>query len=136
MWWIPIAAAAVSMMNAKKQADNQEAYNKAQAEMTKYSPWTGVAGKITPITAPSALGAAASGAIQGMAIQQGIGKGFGLGSDPSGASMSGASSPYSLGGDQMISDIEKQKFNTGGSSPYQFMQPSMFASNQNQYSLR
>ena len=139
MWAIPVAMAAMSAIQAKNKADQQERYNRGQAEMTKYSPWTGVAGKLDYSYNPSMLEGGVSGGIQGMGVAQGMQGLFSSGS----TATTGAGSPYSLGADQFSNSLASQGRNFEQQmSPYMNMkqsnpysQGSMVASYQSKPSL-
>jgi len=77
MWWmLPAAIGAVSSMkSAERKADQQKANNLAQAEMTRYSPWTGMTGKLDTSYTPGAFEAGLSGGLQGLGMAQGFGMG-------------------------------------------------------------
>ncbi|MNJ94788.1 hypothetical protein D3C87_124910 [compost metagenome] len=70
------AGGALGDMKAQRQQEQVRANNMAQAEMTRYSPWTGMRGQITPEGA-SGLEGAIGGGIQGAAAAQGLGLGAG-----------------------------------------------------------
>lgn len=79
MWWTIAAMGANALMQANKAKRDQETmkqHNLAQAEMTRYSPWTGQSGKITPYTGPSAFEGAVGGAFQGAAMGQQLNSAF------------------------------------------------------------
>lgn len=71
LWAIPLGMAALGAVNAKQKQEQQEASNKAQAELTRYSPWTGMQGKLD-FSAPSMLGGAMQGGVAGLGMAQGI----------------------------------------------------------------
>lgn len=112
MWWIPLASAALQAINNNQKRKDTEAYNLGQAEVTRYSPWTGVHGQSKQQEAPSTAASLAGGYIQGMGIQQGLEKGLGnaSGSEFSGAAPSVPQGPYSLGAGDMINT----DYNTAG----------------------
>lgn len=75
MWWLlPAATALLSANKANRQAEQQQKYNIGQSEMTRYSPWTGQAGKIDNSYTPSVLEGGLSGGVQGLGIMQSFGK--------------------------------------------------------------
>ena len=67
------ASAIMGMNRANRQADQQRRNNLAQAEITRYSPWTGMRGQIDNSYTPSGLEGAISGGIQGASMAQGLG---------------------------------------------------------------
>lgn len=76
MWWLlPAATAAMSALGAQRRADQQERFNIAQSEQTRYSPWTGHAGQLDNSYTPSVLEGGLSGGVQGLGILQGFGAG-------------------------------------------------------------
>jgi hypothetical protein len=52
-WMLPVAmmagSAALSMYRDQKKNEATEKFNKGQAEITRYSPWTGMKGEVRPI---------------------------------------------------------------------------------------
>lgn len=61
MWYlVPLGTALLGGIQGNKQRDNDIANNELQAEITKYSPWTGMTGKVGPVS-----GGWMSGAMQG-----------------------------------------------------------------------
>ena len=108
MWWIPIAMAAGSMINEKEREDNLEAYNEGQAEMTKYSPWTGVRGQIKQDTGPGIFGAGISGAVSGLGVSQQL-QGMGGGGMGSSKASPWSANDYSPQGNTL--DFNKYRMN-------------------------
>ena len=79
MWQflLPMAANALLSVNqARKNQEAQKQSNLAQAEMTRYSPWTHQAGQIDMTAQPSSASAAFGGAVQGLGIGQSINNAF------------------------------------------------------------
>lgn len=76
MWFLaPLLSTAVGAVQGKQKRDAQRKYNLGQAEMTRYSPWTGKSGTISPETA-SPLSGAMQGAMGGINLAQNLmGKG-------------------------------------------------------------
>lgn len=66
-------SALLSMHQENQKAKQMKKYNEAQAEMTRYSPWTGRAGQIQQYTYDP-LSAAAGGALQGLGMYQDFSK--------------------------------------------------------------
>lgn len=66
---IPAAMAGVGYLEGKRKQDQQERWNRAQAEVTRYSPWTGIKGDLSPVTA-SPLGGAMQGGLTGAMMYQ------------------------------------------------------------------
>ena len=91
----------LSLNQENQKAKQMKKYNEGQAEITRYSPWTGRAGEIKPYTYDP-LSATAGGALQGLGMSQSFGK-LGGGSQPT-ASI-GAASEGVLGGTQMASEL-------------------------------
>jgi outer membrane lipoprotein SlyB len=78
MWWaLPIATALMGASKADRQAKQQKEYNLAQAEATRYSPWTGRAGQLDNSATANAFEGAVSGGVHGLGIAQGLGWGPG-----------------------------------------------------------
>jgi hypothetical protein len=74
---IPMAAnALLSARSAERQQAQQKANNMAQAEMTRYSPWTHQTGQLDMSYIPSSGAAAFGGAVQGLGMGQAIDKAF------------------------------------------------------------
>jgi hypothetical protein len=69
MWETMAAMAALQLINQQQQAKQAKQQNKIAAAQTEFSPWTGQGAGQT-VQAPSAMGAAAGGAVQGMALSQ------------------------------------------------------------------
>lgn len=69
------ASAMLSARQAEQKKKQQQDNNRLQAELTRYSPWTGMQGQIDSSYIPDALTAGAGGALQGAAIGQGFGMG-------------------------------------------------------------
>lgn len=61
------------MNRQNRQANDQRRYNLAQAEITRYSPWTGQTGQLDTRDTSSPLEAGVGGAIQGLGINQTLG---------------------------------------------------------------
>lgn len=57
---------------ADQRRKQQQRFNQGQAEVTRYSPWTGMQGQMDNSFVPDALTAGASGAIQGLGMAQGL----------------------------------------------------------------
>ena len=72
-----IGSALLQARQAEQRRNQQEKYNKGQAEVTRYSPWTGMQGQMDNSFIPDALSAAAGGAIQGASVAQGLQGAFG-----------------------------------------------------------
>lgn len=104
---IPAATAAIGAMSAKNRNDNIESANKANAEITRYSPWTGMQGQIQA-KGPSMMEGAFAGGLQGLGMAQGMGFGGGAPSAgaPAGGMMAGGGSP--LGGQDMSAQLGMQ----------------------------
>lgn len=74
MWWaLPIAMSAANIFAEKERQDNLQRYNEGQAEVTRYSPWTGMRGQIQRDTGPGIFGAGVSGGVSGLALSQQFG---------------------------------------------------------------
>ena len=68
MSWIAVAAgggALLSVNSNRQQAKADEKYNMGQAEMTKYSPWTGMTGQLKQGTTEDFFGSALQGGVAG-----------------------------------------------------------------------
>lgn len=90
MWQllIPAASALMSANQASNKQAQQERYNKAQAETTRYSPWTGMKGQLDTSYSPSALEGGLAGGLQGLGMWQSLkNMGFGSGSANSNPTM-------------------------------------------------
>lgn len=131
MWQMLIPMAAGALMSAKsaeRKADQQRKYNLGQAEITRYSPWTGMTGKLDNSYVPSQFEAALGGAVQGAQMGQSLQGAFGGGgSAPTGVDSSQMQSQGGsyLGGNEMANDFGDQystnNFNFKKQSPYSFM---------------
>lgn len=72
--WAALATGAlVGSMNAEKKAEQQRKHNLMQAELTRYSPWTGMRGQISPVDADPMEGAL-TGGFSGLAMSQALGQ--------------------------------------------------------------
>lgn len=60
-----LGGAGISAISEMGRQKDLERHNKGQAEMTKYSPWTGVSGQIQQDQGPGVLGAAVGGGMSG-----------------------------------------------------------------------
>jgi hypothetical protein len=69
-WMAPLAMGALGAYQGHQEQQEHKRHNKAQAEMTKYSPWTGMSGQVNPYTGKGALGGAIGGAASGAALSQ------------------------------------------------------------------
>jgi hypothetical protein len=67
------------MMKQNRQANDQRKFNLAQAEMTRYSPWTGQTGQLDTRDTGSPLEAGVGGAVQGIGLTQSLGGDLGFG---------------------------------------------------------
>lgn len=73
MWWaLPLATTAMGLSRQNRQANDQRKYNLAQAEVTRYSPWTGQTGQLDTRDTGSPLEAGVGGAIQGLGLNQSL----------------------------------------------------------------
>lgn len=100
-------------MRQNRQAEDQRKYNLAQAEMTRYSPWTGQKGQLDTRDIGSPLEAGVGGAVQGLGITQSLGgelPWFSGGSSNAVAPGSPSSLGISLGGQEIAQGLE-QRFN-------------------------
>lgn len=77
MWQLMAAGALMGAMNAKRKADQQEAFNKGQAEMHRYSSITGQGGQMDNSYSPTMLEGGFAGGVQGAAMGQAVGGAFG-----------------------------------------------------------
>lgn len=77
LWALPLAGAAIGAIQGSNQRKAQQDYNKSQAEIHRYSPWTGMQGKTQAVTA-SGFGGALQGGLTGAGMAQSFG-GFGGG---------------------------------------------------------
>lgn len=109
MWWaLPVATSLLGMRNANRRREQQEQYNKGQAEVTRYSPWTGVSGKMDTSYTPDALEAGISGGMQGLGMMQAGQAAFGApaaaatGSGMSGEELFAHSNPNRTPGDDFF----------------------------------
>jgi hypothetical protein len=91
------------MTNQNRQAENQRKYNLAQAEMTRYSPWTGQKGQLSMSDTGSPLEAGVGGAVQGLGLTQSLGGDLGFGG--AAQSMAPQSQGLSLGGQEMANEL-------------------------------
>lgn len=67
------AQALLGANQAKRQQEATKQQNLAEAEKTRYSPWTGQHGNIQTYKGPDAMSGAIGGAIGGLASAQGLG---------------------------------------------------------------
>lgn len=75
MWQLGLAAAGALLgaRQAERKAENQKRYNMGQAEVTRYSPWTGVTGQLDHNYTPGVLEGGLGGGLQGLSAAQGLG---------------------------------------------------------------
>jgi hypothetical protein len=77
MSWIAVGTmvgtAALGYNQQKQQQKQMAKYNQGQAEMTRYSPWTGVKGQ-TQMDSSDPLGGAIQGGLSGLALGNNISK--------------------------------------------------------------
>lgn len=104
MSWVTVAvvggSALMNMNAAKQKQKQQENFNMAQSELTRYSPWTGMKGQLDNSYAPDQLSAGISGGIQGLGIAQGA---QGLFSKPAeGALPTGGTMDAGMSGNQQF----------------------------------
>ena len=71
-WMLPAAMAGINAIKGSQQRDAARDYNKHQAEVTRYSPWTGMTGQTKQVTG-GLLTDAAGGAMQGAMMGQAFG---------------------------------------------------------------
>lgn len=114
-WWIPMAVGAGAGLLKHELVDKPQhkRMQNAQAEITKYSPWTGMQGKI--LTPPSAFGSIMQGLSTGAMMSQMGGAGAGA-SGTGGAVGGGVSdaSQINVGGQfQSAGDIASQQGSGG-----------------------
>lgn len=74
---IPLAMGGLSYANQKAQNKAKEAQNLAEAEKTRYSAWSGLGGGSIDNQYGSPFMAGVGGALQGAALGQGGGSGWG-----------------------------------------------------------
>ncbi len=67
-FWLPLAGAALGAVKANADQGDIRAQQKTQAEIARYSPWTGI--KPTSIANSDPLGAAMQGGMSGVALGQ------------------------------------------------------------------
>lgn len=91
-------------MKQNRQADDQRRYNLAQAEVTRYSPWTGRSGQLDVRDTGSPLEAGVGGAIQGIGLTQSLGGDLSMGSTGQGM-VAPQTQGLSLGGQEMANEI-------------------------------
>jgi hypothetical protein len=96
-------------MKQNRQANDQRKFNLAQAEMTRYSPWTGQTGQLDTRDTGSPLEAGVGGAVQGIGLTQSLGGDLGFGGAAA-QGMAPQSQGLSLGGQEMAGNIEGMKF--------------------------
>jgi hypothetical protein len=73
--FLPIMMGAGALLQSRaneRRRDQQERFNKGQAETTRYSPWTGMQGQLDQSYVPGTLESLAGGAIQGASMAQGL----------------------------------------------------------------
>lgn len=98
MAWVTVAvvggSALMNMNAAKQKQKQQENYNLAQSEITRYSPWTGMKGQLDNSYTPDQLSAGISGGIQGLGMAQGA---QGLFSKPADTGAAATAGPMDAG---------------------------------------
>lgn len=124
-FWIPLMAAAAgayaSNRRASAEAKQNKRFNEGQAEVTRYSPWTGMQGEIKPYTY-DAIGSTLQGGLSGFAMGSNItnnmnraGDGATAGGDAAGVGGTAGSSP--LGGNEMSNKLGEQSNSFAASMP-------------------
>jgi hypothetical protein len=76
-WMLPAAMAGINAIKGSQQRAAARDYNRGQAEVTRYSPWTGMTGQTKQVTG-GLLTDAAGGAMQGAMMGQAFGVGDGM----------------------------------------------------------
>lgn len=114
LWMLPLATGALSAVAADKKNRQMEAQNKAQAEQTRYSAWSGLGGGQINNQYADPLAAGLGGGLQGAAFWQGL-------KEAPVAPTAAASEPMTagqsyLGGNQMAQNLGQDY-----QSPWMFM---------------
>lgn len=69
-WWmIPLAMAGMGAIKGNKQRNQEIENNRLEAELTKYAPWTGKWGEISPVMS-SGLDGFMQGGMSGLGLSQ------------------------------------------------------------------
>ena len=72
-WMLPAAMAVAGAAKGMMEDSDRQAYNTGQAELTRYSPWTGMKGRIQQGSLGSSMfGGAMQGGMAGMSAIQGM----------------------------------------------------------------
>ena len=81
MFWVPMAiGAGLGLMKGMSDQKQYEERQSAQAEMTKYSPWTGMHGQV--LKQPNVFGSILQGGAMGAMAGQSMGAGGGAAAAP------------------------------------------------------
>lgn len=91
LWALPLGMAALGALQSEQKRKDTAEWNKKQAELHKYSPWTGMKGEIRENN-QDAMGGALQGGVAGLGMAQGMGGWGGLASGKAGAVTNAASS--------------------------------------------
>ena len=74
MWMLPVGMAALGAYQGAQKKKAEDQWNRGQAEVTRYSPWTGISGQLKP-SSSSMLGGAMQGGLSGAMLGQHFGGG-------------------------------------------------------------
>lgn len=104
--WPMLVMAGLGALQGHAKQQQQEKWNRGQADVTRYSPWTGIKGDLKPVT-DSALGGAMQGGLTGAMMSQSMGADKATPTDVNNVASSAAGKSY-LGGDQMAQQLGAQ----------------------------
>ena len=126
MSWIAVgvmaATTAMSVHRENEQAKQAKKFNQGQAEITKYSPWTGMRGEVKPYSYDP-VGAGMQGAVSGLQLGNNVSGTFNKGATgASPAAPSAGGSP--LGGSDYAAKLGQQSNTFASQYP---SQPNMTA---------
>jgi uncharacterized phage infection (PIP) family protein YhgE len=78
--WLQLGLAGLGALqgynSAQRKAEQQKQYNLAQAETSRYSPWTKMQGQLDSSYSPSAMDGAFSGGVTGLGMGQSLSNAF------------------------------------------------------------
>ncbi len=130
MWeLIPVGLTALGAIHGANRAAEERKFNRAQAEVTRYSPWTGMSGQIRPVQY-SAFGGGLQGFGTGMALYQSAKRAFGDTDKPESVGTGTMGSRAAMSGNALSGG---SSWDMMGSNPYSssvdsgFQMPSLYS---------
>lgn len=113
MPWLLLGTAALGAVQAAEQRKRDNEWNRAQAEVSRYSPWTGISGNLKQSNA-SVLGGALRGGLTGAMMGQAFGGGGGGAEAVSNGDVAAKAGEGALGSGEMSSAFSKMGESANG----------------------